>query len=82
MNCPSTVGMSSGSFTIQFDTIDGNTDVVDSTGPHDITLAGAGNLSGANIEGTITIAVPEPTSGALLCTGASGVLVRRRRRNA
>jgi len=78
----STVGMSSGSFTIQFHTIDGNTDVIDSVGPSDITLSGAGNLSGANIEGTITLAVPEPTSAALLCTGTTGILMRRRRRSA
>jgi hypothetical protein len=77
-----TTGLSSGStFTLQFDTNDGNTDLTDSTGSNtNIVLSGGGNLPGAGIMGTITLAVPEPAAGVISCSSAAGLLMRRRRR--
>jgi hypothetical protein len=86
----STVGMPNGSFTIQFENAgpiaSGKTDVEDTTasGTTSFPLAGDGTtLSvGGNIEGTISISVPEPVSMAMLSLAAPTILMRRRARNA
>jgi len=84
----STVGMSSGSFTIQFENVGasgaGHTDVEDTSaaGSTSFPLSGDGTtLSvGGNIEGTIS--VPEPVSVTMLGLGAPFMVMRRNRRPA